>query len=171
VVIEHRLDALLPLAALVDERVAQPNAGAQLEQVLGRNPRLRQPPDINSSRRCRASARSLLARFLVPRRAAVSAGSARRTVASIAWNSSTTNRQPVVASSATSSSWPRKPAANARTPARSPGAMRLREISPVAVFSQSAVICARCWSSPITIVTWGLLKLHGLHACAAQRRA
>ena len=45
VVIEHGLHALLPLAALVDERVAQPDAGAQVEQVLGRDPRLRQPPD------------------------------------------------------------------------------------------------------------------------------
>jgi hypothetical protein len=25
--------------------------------------------------------------------------------------------------------------------------------------------------NPITIVTWGLLKLHGLNACADQRRA
>jgi hypothetical protein len=31
VVIEHGLDALLPLAALVDERVAQAHAGAQIE--------------------------------------------------------------------------------------------------------------------------------------------
>jgi hypothetical protein len=76
-------------------------------------------------------------------------------------NSSTTNRQPVVASSATSSSWPRKPAAKRRTPARSAGAIRLRAISPVPVSRHSAVICARCWSSPITIVTRGLLKLHG----------
>lgn len=38
VVKKRRLDALLPLAALVDERVAQPDAGAQLEQMLGRDP-------------------------------------------------------------------------------------------------------------------------------------
>jgi hypothetical protein len=44
-VIEHRLDALLPLAALIDERVAQPDTRAQVEQVLGRDPRLRQPAD------------------------------------------------------------------------------------------------------------------------------
>jgi hypothetical protein len=31
VVIEHGLDALLPLAALVNERVAQAHAGAQIE--------------------------------------------------------------------------------------------------------------------------------------------
>jgi hypothetical protein len=45
VVIEHRLDALLPLAALRNQRMAQPHAGAQIEDVLGRDPRLRQPPD------------------------------------------------------------------------------------------------------------------------------
>jgi hypothetical protein len=32
---------------------------------------------------------------------------------------------------------------------------------PVSVSSQSAVICARCWSSPITMATRGLLTLHG----------
>jgi len=30
VVVEDGLDALLPLAALIDERVAQPHAGAQI---------------------------------------------------------------------------------------------------------------------------------------------
>jgi hypothetical protein len=41
------------------------------------------------------------------------------------------------------------------------GRQRARLTSPVSVFSQSAVICARCWSSPITIATRGLLTLHG----------
>jgi hypothetical protein len=45
VVVEHGLHALLPLAALVDQRVTQPDPGAQLEQVLGRDPGLREPPD------------------------------------------------------------------------------------------------------------------------------
>jgi hypothetical protein len=45
VVIEHGLDALLPLAALVDQGVAQAHLGPQVEQVLGRNPRLGQAPD------------------------------------------------------------------------------------------------------------------------------
>jgi hypothetical protein len=45
VVIEHGLHALLPLAALIDQRVAQPDAGAQIEQVLGRDPRFGQPAD------------------------------------------------------------------------------------------------------------------------------
>jgi hypothetical protein len=34
VVIEHRLDALLPLAALIDQRVAQPHPRAQIEQMV-----------------------------------------------------------------------------------------------------------------------------------------
>jgi MerR family transcriptional regulator, redox-sensitive transcriptional activator SoxR len=45
VVIEHRLNALLPLAALVRERVAQPHPRAQIEDVLRRDPRLWQPSD------------------------------------------------------------------------------------------------------------------------------
>ena len=40
-VIEDRLDPLLPLAALLVERVAQPDPGAQIEDMLGRNPGLR----------------------------------------------------------------------------------------------------------------------------------
>ena len=43
--IEHRLDALLPLTALIDQRVAQADPGAQIEQVLRWDPRLGQPPD------------------------------------------------------------------------------------------------------------------------------
>ena len=43
-VIEHRLDPLLPLGVLLDQRVTQPDLGAQIEDVIGRDPRLRQPP-------------------------------------------------------------------------------------------------------------------------------
>jgi hypothetical protein len=101
-------------------------------------------PIINSSRRCLASARSFLARFLVPRLAAVSAGSARCARAPTRRSSSTTNHQPVVASNATSSPWPRNRPRNRRTCARCAGATRAREISPVDVSIHSAVICARC---------------------------
>jgi len=45
VVVEDGLDALLPLAALIDERMAQADPGAQIEQVVGRNPGLGQAPD------------------------------------------------------------------------------------------------------------------------------
>jgi hypothetical protein len=45
VVIERRLNALLPLAALIAKRVAQPDPCAQIEQVVGRDPRLGQPRD------------------------------------------------------------------------------------------------------------------------------
>jgi hypothetical protein len=68
---------------------------------------------------------------------------------------------PVVASSATLRSWPAKRLRNWRTPSRCPGDTRARLTSPVSVSSQSAVICARCRSSPDTIAIWGLLTLHG----------
>ena len=45
VVIEDRLDALLPLSALMRQRVTQPNQGTQIEQMRRRDPGLRQPPD------------------------------------------------------------------------------------------------------------------------------
>src|SRR5581483_7188489 len=44
VVIEHRLDPLLPLTTLMRERVPQPYPRSQIEDVLRRDPRLRQPP-------------------------------------------------------------------------------------------------------------------------------
>jgi hypothetical protein len=39
------MNALLPLAALVDERVAQPDTRAQIEDVIRRDPGLRQATD------------------------------------------------------------------------------------------------------------------------------
>jgi hypothetical protein len=45
VVVEDGLDALLPFAALSNQGVAQPDLGAQIEQVVGRDPRLGQPAD------------------------------------------------------------------------------------------------------------------------------
>jgi Universal stress protein family len=70
-------------------------------------------PATTSAAYGRASARSVFARFLRPRRAAVSAGSARRTLAPTRCSSSATNRHPVVASNATSSSRPSKRAMSA----------------------------------------------------------
>jgi hypothetical protein len=58
-------------------------------------------------------------------------------------SSSATNRQPVGASSATSSSGPRNFSQNPRTPRRCAGVIRDRVISPVSVCSRFAVICAR----------------------------
>ena len=55
------------------------------------------------------------------------------TPAPIRCSSSTTNRQPVVASNATSSAWPRNRAKNRRTPARSAGATRALDTSPLDV--------------------------------------
>ena len=44
-VVQHRLDPLLPLAPLLAKRVPQPDTGAQIKDVIGRDPRLRQPLD------------------------------------------------------------------------------------------------------------------------------
>ena len=109
-------------------------------------------PPVSNSRIWRASARSVFARRWFPRIAAVSAGSARCTLAPTRWNSSATNRQPVVASNPTSSPCPRNRSQNRLTPARCAGEIRERVTSPVSVSIHSTVICALCWSSPITIV-------------------
>jgi hypothetical protein len=101
-------------------------------------------PINNRSRRCRASAQSVFARFFLPFSAAASVGSAKCTSAPTRSSSSTTNRHPVVASSATSNPSPRNRARNLRTPARSAGAIRARESSPVIVSIHTAEICARC---------------------------
>ena len=101
-------------------------------------------PINSSSRRCLASAQSVFARFFLPFKAAASAGSARCTSAPTRWSSSTTNRQPVVASNATSSPSPANRPKNERTASRSAGAILERETSPVIVSIHSAEICARC---------------------------
>jgi len=45
VVIQDRLDALLPLTPLMRQRVPQPDLGAEIQQMIGRDPGLRQPAD------------------------------------------------------------------------------------------------------------------------------
>jgi hypothetical protein len=76
VVKEHGVDALQPLGALVDERLAQPHQCAQLEDVFGRDPPCGSRRSISKSRKWRASRLSVLARRFGPRAAVVSAGSA-----------------------------------------------------------------------------------------------
>jgi len=66
VVIEHRLDALLPLAALRDERVPQPHPGPQVEDVIGRDPRLRQPSDHHQLAQMPRVGAVVLGALLVP---------------------------------------------------------------------------------------------------------
>jgi hypothetical protein len=84
-----------PLAALIDKAVAQPDPGAQVEQVIRRDVGLRQPPGHQQLPQMpRVSAIALGA---LPRSALVPAGSAKCASAPTATNSSTTNRQPVAA--------------------------------------------------------------------------
>jgi hypothetical protein len=54
---------------------------------------------------------------------------------------------------------------------RSAGRIRPRRSSPVDASSASQVICSRCWSNPITIVTRDLLRLRRSHDNSAHRRA
>ncbi|HKG76260.1 MAG TPA: hypothetical protein VKA90_01960 [Beijerinckiaceae bacterium] len=135
VVIEHRLDPLLPLRALLTERVPQPDPSTQIQDVIGRNPGLRQPPDHQQLAQM-PDVRPIVLRALLrtpqPGRLRRLGQMHHRT------------RQLVVASSATSSSRPRKRSMNRRTPARSAGATRARLTSPVSGSNHSAVICARC---------------------------
>jgi hypothetical protein len=42
-VIQDGLHSLLPLAAIVNQRVAQADPGAQIDDVIGGDPRLGQP--------------------------------------------------------------------------------------------------------------------------------
>ena len=44
VVVEHRADPQQPLGALIDQRLAEMQPRAPLTNMLGRDPRLRQPP-------------------------------------------------------------------------------------------------------------------------------
>jgi hypothetical protein len=162
VVVEHGLDALLPLAALIDERVAQSDTGAQVEQVLGRDPRFRQPTDHQQLAQMARVGAVALGPLLGP--------AARRGLGRLGQMNLGADRPELLNDEPPARRrlqshldlLAAKRAAKRRTPSRSAGATRLRAISPVSVSSHSAVICARCWSSPTTIVTRGLLKLHDL---------
>ena len=143
-VIEHRLDPLLPLAALLDQRVTQPDPRAQIEDVIGRDPRLRQPPEQQQLAQMPRVGTVVLGALLVPAQRGVSAGSARCTTAPTRRSSSTTNRQPGRRLERDLELLAANRARNRRTPARCAGATRAREISPVSVSIHSAVICARC---------------------------
>jgi hypothetical protein len=92
------LDSLQPSGALVDERLAQPGAGAPLAHLRGRIQASGSRPSQSSVRSQRASSRSVLARRLLPRRALVSTGLARCGMAPPPPTASQTNSQPVQAS-------------------------------------------------------------------------
>jgi hypothetical protein len=139
-----RLQPLLPSGALVDQRLAQPHARAQLQNLRRRDPRLRSSRAANSLSSSSQSARSVFARRLRPRLAAVSAGSARWARWPARSISSTTNRQPVVPSSAKpTSSTPSKRASHSRTDSREAGLIRPRHTSPLPTSTIAYVICRR----------------------------
>jgi hypothetical protein len=95
---------------------------------MGRgDPGLREAADHQQLPQMPRVSQSVFARCLRPFRPRVSADSARWTSAPIRSSSSTTNRQPVVASNATSRSAPSNRVRNRRTPARSAGVTRARD--------------------------------------------
>ena len=144
VVIEHRLNPLLPLATLSGQGVTQPHTRAQIQQVRRRDPRLRQPPDHQQ-----------LAQM--PRVGAVGLGTLlvaapRARLRRLGQMRPGTDRVQLL---------DHKPPARRRlqrhlelpaaeTAQKLPDALavrrrtRARPISPVAVSIHSAVICARC---------------------------
>ncbi len=85
--------------------------------MRGRDPRLREAPDQKAARAGAWHQPSQSARFFLPFRPLVSAGSAKCASAPTRSSSSTTNRQPVVASNATSRPTPLNRVRNFRTPA------------------------------------------------------
>jgi hypothetical protein len=118
--------------------------GAQLRDLRRRDPRLRQlARDSNLSSRSQ-SARSVFARGFRPRLTAVSAGSARFARCPARATSSTTNRQPVVPSSAKSTSCGESKRANhSRTDSRVAGVIRARDNPPLRTSTIAYVICRR----------------------------
>ena len=65
VVIEHRQHPLLPLRSLMRQRVPRPDPGAEIQMCAAGSTHSGSRPINKSSRRCRASAQSVLARFFV----------------------------------------------------------------------------------------------------------
>jgi hypothetical protein len=129
-VLEHRLHPLLPLGALMQQRVPAADPGTKVQEVRGCDPRLRQPlPISSSSRRCRASAQSLLARLPRPFKPLVWTTSARCTSAPKRSRSSATNPPPRRRLQRDLEAPPLNWARNLRTPARSAGATRAGDLA------------------------------------------
>jgi hypothetical protein len=127
--------------------------------MLGRDPRLGQPPDHEQL----AQVAGVGAVGLGALRVAAPRGSPRGlrqvNVGADRGSSSTTNRQPVVASRATSSLWPAKRLKNRRTSPRSAGETRARLTSPVSVSIHSAVSAHGADRVPLRSSSRGLLEL------------
>jgi hypothetical protein len=144
VVVEHGLDPLLPLAALVGERMPRPDPRAQIEDVLGRDPRLRQPVDHQQLAQMpgirAAGHRALL--FAL-------AGTGLRRLSQVhlrADSAKLLDHEPPPRRRLQRNFelLTREPSRNRLTPVRSAGITRARDTSPVGVSIHSAVICARC---------------------------
>ena len=142
--VEHGADPLLPLAALIHQRVTQPDLGTQIEDVIGRNPALRQPPGHQQLAQMLGVGPVALGVLLG---AAQRAGLRRlsemhlRSDGPQLLDHEPPSRRGLQRHLERPAGEPLKEPAHA---ARSAGATRVREISPVSVSIHSAVICARC---------------------------
>ena len=143
-VIERRLDPLLPLAALLRERVAQPDPGAKVKDVIGRDPRLRQPLDHQQLPQMPSVGAITLGALL----RAPQLGGLRRLgqmhlgtdPAQLLDHEPPARRRLQRDLELLAAETPR----NLRTAARSAGTTRARCTSPVSVSIHSPVICPRC---------------------------
>ena len=112
---QRRVDPFLPAGALLQQvLLVEPNPGAISSTCPGGIQHSGSLPASSSSRRCRASSRSVLACCRLPFRPATSAGSARCARTPATWHSSTMNCQPVQPSTARSTASPSKQASHRR---------------------------------------------------------
>ena len=150
-VIEHRVHSLLPLRSLMREQMTRPDPGAEIQDVRRWNPRLRQPPDQKQLPQVPGigpvGLRSLLLarqRGRLGRLGQVHLGPCPLELL---------DHEPPPRCRLQRYLQPLAPEPLLEPTNPRAGAILAREISPLIVFSHSAEICARCWSSPITIDT------------------
>ncbi len=125
------MDALVPLAALLRQRVPQPHRLPQVQDVTRRDPRLGQTALLEQVTQVASVGLVGVARRFLPRAALVSAGSARCGSNPARSSSSTTNRHPVVASTANAPSRAGSRFSHERNTSRVAGAIRPRPVSPL----------------------------------------
>jgi hypothetical protein len=138
-VIEHRVHPLLPLRALMHERSPAPHPGTEIEQMRGRNPRLREPTDQQQLPQMPGVRPAGLRAMLL----ALQATGLRRLseMRLSADPLQLLNEEPPARRRLQRDLKLR--ARNLRTAIRSAGEILAREISPVSVSIHSAEICSR----------------------------
>jgi hypothetical protein len=144
VVIEHRVYPLLPLGALVHQRVTAPHMRAQVQRVRRRDPRLREPADQQQLTQMPgirpAGLRALPSALQTARLRRLSQMRVRADPLELL-NHKPPARRCLARDLELRAS---NRVSNSRTAPRSAGAILARETSPVIVSIDSAEICSRC---------------------------